>query len=44
METLKELESKAIIEMGQIIERQRKELEQLRIRVAELEKQIYGSR
>ena len=44
METLNEQETRAFLEMAQTIERQQKEIEQLRILVDQLETQLYGSR
>jgi len=42
METIKELEAKAFIEMAQTIERQKKEIQSLRELVSYLESQVYG--
>jgi hypothetical protein len=42
METLKEQETRAIIEMGKTIERQQKIIEELQSQVRHLESQVYG--
>lgn len=44
METIKDLEAKAFIEMSQTIERQKKEIQSLRELVSYLESQIYGGK
>ena len=42
MDTLKDLETKAIIEMGKTIDRQQKIIEELQSQVRHLESQVYG--